>query len=105
MRDEKDAKDNSPTRLNSSVPWAVTSVRVLPGHRLFVRFADGLQGEVDVSRLIFGEEPGVFERLRDPEVFARVHIDRGAVTWPGDLDLAPDAMYDAIQVSGVWTPE
>jgi hypothetical protein len=26
----------------------------------------------------------------------------GAVTWPGDLDLAPDAMYRAINEQGNW---
>ena|SRR5437763_12134228 len=105
MHDETDAKDNCAARLDSTVPWAVTSVRVLPGHRLVVRFADGLQGQVDVSRLILGENSGVFEQLRDPDAFARVRIDHGAVTWPGDLDLAPDAMYDATRVDGVWVPE
>jgi hypothetical protein len=87
------------------VPWSVIDVRVLPGYRLFVRFADSSQGEVDVSRLIFGENAGVFVQLRDPDAFARVHIQHGAVCWPGDLDLAPDAMYDAIQVDGTWVPE
>jgi hypothetical protein len=70
---------------------------------LVVRFADGTHGEVDVSRLIRGEHAGVFERLRDPAEFARVRVAHGAVSWPGDLDLAPDAMYDAININGRWT--
>jgi hypothetical protein len=77
----------------------------LTGHRLAVRFADGTQGEVDVSPLVFGSQAGVFERLRNPALFAQVRIEHGAVSWPGDLDLAPDAMYDAIKASGRWTPE
>jgi hypothetical protein len=32
-------------------------------------------------------------------------IEHGAVTWAGDLDLAPDAMYDEIKAAGHWTPE
>jgi hypothetical protein len=31
-----------------------------------------------------------------------VTIEHGAVTWPGELDLAPDAMHDAIRQHGVW---
>jgi hypothetical protein len=27
------------------------------------------------------------------DFFGRVYIDSGAVAWPGDIDLAPDAMY------------
>ncbi|MEO8622163.1 MAG: DUF2442 domain-containing protein [bacterium] len=80
-------------------------VRALPGHRLAVRFADGTSGEVDVSKLIFGPMPGVFEALRDPVLFEQVGIELGAVTWPGELDLAPDAMYDEIRANGSWTPE
>jgi len=27
----------------------------------------------------------------------------GAVTWPGEIDLAPDAMYAEITATGAWT--
>ena len=87
------------------MPWTVVDVRPLPRHRLEVTFADGTYGEVDVSKLIFGQVPGVFEQLRDLERFAEVGIEHGAVTWPGELDLAPDAMYDEIKTKGSWTPE
>jgi hypothetical protein len=36
---------------------------------------------------------GVLTPLRDVAFFERVYIDDGAVAWPGDIDLAPDAMY------------
>jgi hypothetical protein len=29
----------------------------------------------------------------------------GAVMWPGEIDLAPDAMYDEIRKEGRWAPE
>ncbi len=45
---------------------------------------------------------GVFESLKDPFVFAQAHVDGGAVAWPGNLDLAPDAMYLAIKANGEW---
>jgi hypothetical protein len=31
--------------------------------------------------------------LRGAQFFERVFIDYGAVAWPGEIDLAPDAMY------------
>jgi hypothetical protein len=37
-----------------------------------------------------------------PIVFQQAHIDGGAVTWPGHVDLAPDAMYEAIKSRGEW---
>jgi len=50
------------------------------------------------------ESPGVFQALRDPAVFRQVHLDHGAVTWPGEIDLAPDAMYDDIRNTGRSVP-
>ena len=32
----------------------------------------------------------------DAEFFEQVYIDNGAVSWPGEIDLAPDAMYAEI---------
>ena len=29
-------------------------------------------------------------------------VEHGAVTWPGELDLAPDAMYREIKKNGFW---
>lgn len=37
---------------------------------------------------------GVFETLRHPEFFNRMHVLEGLVTWPGELDLDPKRMYD-----------
>lgn len=104
MRESKDPDQDSAARLSPSAIWHVSEVQVLPGHRLRVGFRDGTRGEVDVSRLVFAPDAGVFEALRDPEQFAQVRIEQGAVTWPGELDLAPDAMYDAIRADGMWTP-
>ena len=39
---------------------------------------------------------GALEPLRDEKFFRQVFIDDGAVTWPGEIDLAPDAMYAEI---------
>jgi hypothetical protein len=83
-------------------PWRVTEVEALPGFRLRVAFADGLVGMVDMSRMVHSPVAGVFAALADPSLFAQVKLDLGAVTWPGELDLAPDAMHSAIQERSVW---
>ena len=87
------------------IPWHVVRVSAAAAYCLDVTFADGTRGQVDCSRLILGEQAGVFERLREEGVFAQVRVEHGAVTWPGELDLAPDAMYDAIRAAGVWLVE
>lgn len=90
--------------IRPTMPWRVESVGVLARHRLAVRFRDGREGTVDMSDLIASLEAGVFAALRDDEVFAAVGGVHDAVTWPGDLDLAPDAMHRAIAACGRWTP-
>jgi hypothetical protein len=70
---------------------------------LRVAFADGLTGTVDMSHMVQSPKAGVFAALADPSLFAQVTLEYGAVTWPGELDLAPDAMYSAIQKHREWS--
>lgn len=79
--------------------WDVTEVSVKTDNALFVRFKDGVQGTVEFANSFFY---GVFERLKDPNEFRLVGVVDGVVSWPGELDLAPDAMHDAIQKNGKW---
>ncbi len=73
--------------------WDVVEVKAESGHRLFVRFADGTSGRVQLD---LSELSGVLAPLRDPSFFERAFVDQGAVAWPGDIDLAPDAMYEQV---------
>ena len=76
----------------------VVEVRALAGHRLYLKFEDGLEGEVRVAELIPFE--GVFAPLEDPARFAEVRVDPtlGTVCWPNGADLDPDVLY--AKVSG-----
>jgi hypothetical protein len=75
------------------VYWDVVEVKPEPGYCLFVRFQDGLSGHV---RLRKEELTGVLAPLKDPGFFEQVFIDQGAIAWPGEIDLAPDAMHAEI---------
>ena len=83
--------------------WRLRSVEALDGYRLNVTFNDGLNGLVDLSRLIHASDAGVFAALADPAAFSEGRLEYGAVTWPCGIDLAPDAMHRAIQSTGRWT--
>lgn len=85
--------------------WRVAQVAVLPGWRLGVEFMDKTRGEVELEGLVFHKAAGVFAALRDAKLFSRASLLRGAVAWPGGLELPSDAMYDAIRRSGSWRPE
>ena len=76
----------------------------MPDYRLLVKFMDGTAGEVDLSRLVISDNAGIFAQLRDPGLFAQAYVEYGAVVWPGEIDLAPDAMYDEIKKHGRWVP-
>ena len=102
MRTDATAEQDFAPGMTPSVPWRILALEVLPGHRLRAQFLDGTEGTVDMSRLVFGEHAGVFEALRDPQVFDRASLKSGAVTWPGDIDVAPDSMYLEIKKSGAW---
>ena len=79
--------------------YRITRVEARTGYRLWIRFTDGTEGEVDLSPLV---GKGVFAAWKDPEFFELVSVDpfTGTVSWPGDIDLAPDALYrDVTSVS------
>lgn len=74
----------------------VVEVRPLGGYRVFIKFEDGVQGEVDLAEVI--RLDGVFAPLRDPARFAevRVHPELGTLCWPNGADLDPDVLYSKI---------
>ncbi|MBI4468571.1 MAG: DUF2442 domain-containing protein [Acidobacteria bacterium] len=66
-------------------------VKALNGNRIWIRFADGVEGEVDLSHLA---GRGVFTAWADRKVFESVHVDAsGAIAWNQELELCPDALY------------
>ncbi len=72
----------------------VTAVTVLEHWRLRVSFSDGITGDIDLSGL---KDAGPYwESLRDPERFAEAFVDPRSrtVSWPGDVDIAPEALYE-----------
>jgi hypothetical protein len=73
----------------------VTSVAALGDHRLRLAFADGAEGEIDLSGWNWR---GVFEPLADPDYFRRVALDEelGTIVWPNGADLAPETLHSWI---------
>jgi hypothetical protein len=73
--------------------WDVVEIKAEADYWLFLRFKDGLSGRVRLDPVEF---TGILEPLIHIEFFNRVYIDGGAPAWPGDIDLAPDALYRQI---------
>jgi len=102
MRAKKVTPQNCAIRIVPTMPWRLAEVEPLEAYRLKVRFLDGTSGEVDMSHLIFSKRAGVFAALKDPDLFNQVHLEYGVATWPGEIDLAPDTMYEAIKKQHRW---
>jgi len=66
-------------------------VQALPNYRLFVRYCDGAEGEVDLSEFA---GKGIFAAWDDPEFFRQVSIgEHRQIRWSDDIELCPDAIY------------
>lgn len=102
MRQTSGTKKDSATGIKCTAPWRLIKVVPLTNYMLEVEFNDGLRGRIEMSQLIFSPHAGVFATLKDSRLFNQVHLIHGVATWPGEIDLAPDAMHDEIACGGVW---
>lgn len=70
----------------------IVEIRVADDYRVWLRFDDGVAGEVDFSA---HAGQGVFKAWKDPEFFRRAAIGDGGRTlaWPGELDFCADALW------------
>jgi hypothetical protein len=71
----------------------VVSAEYRGDYKIEVCFDDGKRGVVDFTKYI--DKGGVFQRLRDSNVFRRFSINRelGVLTWEGEIDIAPETLY------------
>jgi hypothetical protein len=74
----------------------IIEVKPLDDYRLRLRFEDGTEGTIDLTKLV--PFTGVFAALRDRNNFNLVRVDPelGAVCWPNGADLDPDVLYSIV---------
>jgi len=68
----------------------VTGVRHLGGYRLWVRFSDATEGEIDLADLVLNDRRPIVVALRDLAVFAEMRVAMDTVVWENGFDLAPE---------------
>ena len=75
----------------------ITDMRYISECRVWLRFADGKEGEVDLKDELWGE---VFEPLENHEQFKTVYLDRelNTIRWENGADFAPEYLYDRLMV-------
>ena len=76
----------------------VVDVKHVRDHIISLRFEDGVEGEIDLSKSLRGP---VFEPLRDPAFFAKVRVNSelGTIVWPNGADIAPETLYARLHVA------
>ena len=81
----------------------VSAVQPLTDYKLHLRFEDGMEGMVDLAKMI--EFTGIFAPLKDRTFFESVYVnpELGTIQWSNDADLDPDVLYAA--VSGQSLPD
>lgn len=74
----------------------IIKVKPLENYRLYLRFEDDVEGEIDVTGLI--DFVGVFAPLRNHEYFVQVRVnpELGTICWPNQADLDPDVLYSIV---------
>ena len=78
-----------------------TAVKALPNFRIWLRYDDGVEGEVDLSDLA---GRGVFAAWNDVAFLNSVKLGaHGAIEWSPAIDICPDSMYLRITGKSVET--
>ena len=106
MRPHADAQEGRAAEVTPPVrphaPWRVAHMEVLSGFRLRVRFNDGTEGTVELAGFPIRRRPAYLRSCGTRACFVRPGSSSGAVSWPENLDLAPDAMHREIKEHGRW---
>ena len=70
------------------------NAKYVEGYRLWLEFADGTQGEIDLEDQLWGE---IFKPIRAPEKFKQfqIHAELNTLIWPNGADFAPEYLYRA----------
>jgi len=82
--------------MGSSYLPAVVQANYVSEYKLDITFDDGTRKLVDVSQWFKGP---VFEPLRKKAYFKKFFIEATSIAWPNGVDIAPEALYEAEDLS------
>jgi hypothetical protein len=86
------ARRDAPRRHSTVIAFElprVVEVRHVRDYVLWLRFRDGLEGELDLSHELRSE---MLASLRDISVFARAQVVGESIAWPNGVDWAPETL-------------
>lgn len=68
----------------------IEEAKYLDGHRVWLKFSDGIEGQVDLSNELDGP---IFEPLQDAEYFKQFILEGHTLAWPNGADFAPQHLH------------
>jgi hypothetical protein len=74
----------------------VVEARAVGNFRVWLKFNDGLAGEIDLADELDGK---VFEPLRDVTYFASFRLEGHTLTWPNGADMAPEFLHEQVKAA------
>lgn len=81
---------SAPPSIQTSLP-EVIAVEPMLDRWLKLTFATGEIRQYDVDPWL---SHGVFQALRDPQLFRQAFVQHGTVCWPGNLDIDPECLLE-----------
>ena len=69
----------------------VCEVRASSDYKLILYFNNGEKRSFDMTPYL---QYTVFRRLENKAFFSLAHVDYGTVVWPGEIDIAPETLYN-----------
>jgi hypothetical protein len=69
----------------------VIKVKAGADYTLLIEFENGENRMFDM-RPYLDKKP--FIRIKEASIFAQASVDYGTVVWPGNIDIAPETLYD-----------
>lgn len=96
-------QEHRPAGVTAAASWRVRAVSVQLGYRLSITCNDGTSGIVDMAALVNNADAGIFAPLKDVQLFQRVSIELGALTWPNGADLDPVWVHEEIGKNKMWS--
>jgi hypothetical protein len=76
--------------------YDVLEARYLGGYRVWLRFQDGTEGEIDLESRLWGP---AFEPIKSLDQFRQFRVDpiSRTLVWPNGADLAPETLHDLVR--------
>ena len=75
--------------------WVIDA-KALAEYRLWLRFSDGVEGEIDLKGLIESDIRPIVAALRDRAAFMAIRVEADTVVWSNGFDLAPEYLRERV---------